>query len=188
MAARRAVAEAEAAPATPLTPVHYALLALLGRRAAHGYELQRAFSSGGDLYAIVPLEQPTLYAALKELATRGLISGHEEREGLRPPKTVYSLTNDGERLLFEWLEAPVERMRQVRLDFLLKLYFNLGISGARVRALVDAQIATCHQYLSDLEAHAAALDPDGFAYVVTQSRSSAARSTLDWLREYRRRL
>jgi hypothetical protein len=57
-----------------------------------------------------------------------------------------------------------------------------------VRSLVDAQIATCHRYLADLEVRASELAPESFAYLVTQSRTTAARSTLEWLREYRRRL
>lgn len=172
----------------PLSPVQYAILGLLHEQAAHGYELQRSFTEGSDLAGVVHLEQASLYAALKDLAGRGLIVGTETREGLRPPRTVYSLTRTGERVLDGWLQTPVERLRQVRLDFLLKVYFARQRSEAAVRTLVDAQIAMCHRYLADLEARAAELGPESFAYLVTQSRTSAARSTLEWLREYRRRL
>lgn len=134
------------------------------------------------------VEQASLYAALKDLAARGLIEGTETREGLRPPRTVYSLSRRGERVLEAWIRTPVERLRQVRLDFLLKVYFARQRNEATVRDLVDAQIATCHRYLADLEAQAAALGPESFAYLVTESRTSAAHSTLGWLREYRRRL
>ncbi len=172
----------------PLTPVQYAILGLLRKHAAHGYELQRSFTEGSDLAGVVHVEQASLYAALKELAGRGLIEGAETREGLRPPRTVYSLSKRGERVLDAWMRTPVERLRQVRLDFLLKVYFARQRSEAIVRALVDAQIATCHRYLADLEARAAEFSPESFGYVVTESRTSAARSTLEWLREYRRRL
>ncbi|MGE0227346.1 MAG: PadR family transcriptional regulator [Dehalococcoidia bacterium] len=172
----------------PLTPVQYAVLGLLRRQAAHGYELQRSFGEGGDLAGVVHVEQASLYSALKDLAARGLIEGTETREGLRPPRTVYGLSSRGERLLEMWMRQPVDRLRQVRLDFLLKVYFARQRSDAVVRALVDAQIATCHRYLADLEEQAADLSPESFAYLVTESRTSAARSTLEWLREYRRRL
>jgi PadR family transcriptional regulator AphA len=171
-----------------LTPVQYAVLGLLHEKPTHGYELQRVFSAAGPLAGVAPVEQPTLYAALKELHTRELIEGTETREGARPPRTVYALTVAGERLLSAWLRAPVPRLRQVRLDFLLKVYFARQRGAREVRALVDAQIAMCHDYLSGLEEQAAALSPDDFAYLVVESRTSAARSTLDWLRDYRRRL
>lgn len=186
MTARRAAALT--AEGAPLTPVQYAILGLLHEQAAHGYELQRSFLEGSDLAGVVHLEQPSLYAALKDLAGRQLIEGTETREGLRPPRTVYSLTKEGRHVLDGWLRTPVERLRQVRLDFLLKVYFARQRSEAAVRSLVDAQVSTCHRYLADLEEQAAALNPESFAYVVIESRSSAARSTLEWLREYRRRL
>lgn len=177
-----------AAQPPPLTPVQYAILGLLSGRPAHGYELQRSFSDGGDLAGVVHVEQPSLYAALKDLAARGLIEGTETRDGTRPPRTVYSLSRRGQRLLAVWLRAPVERLRQVRLDFLLKIYFARRRGETAVRGLVDSQVAMCQRYLADLEAQAAATEPESFAYVVTESRASAARSTLGWLLDYRGRL
>jgi len=185
VSARVSQAQRVTAVESALTPLHYAMLGLLRDQPAHGYQLQHAFGVGGDLNAIVPVEQPTLYAALKELARRRLIEGREAREGLRPPKVVYALTADGRRALIEWLREPVARMRQVRLDFLLKVYFNRARGKQRVRALVEAQIGACNRYLADLQAGAAALDRESFAYLVSESRASAARSTLAWLNEYR---
>lgn len=171
-----------------LTPAQYAVLGLLQDTPAHGYQLQRSFMPDGDLGAVLPLEQASLYGALKDLAGHGLIQGVEARDGLRPPKTVYQLTAAGEHHLNGWLKRPVERLRQVRLDFLLKIYFTRTRGRRAVRSLVDAQVAACHEYLSQLEARAAETAPDDFAYLVIESRTSAARSTLEWLREYRRRL
>jgi DNA-binding PadR family transcriptional regulator len=170
-----------------LTPVQYAVLGLLHSHPAHGYELQRRFAAPGDLADVVPVEQPTLYAALKDLATRGLIEGTEVREGLRPPRMVYALTVPGDRLLSAWLRAPVARLRQVRLDFLLKLYFARGRGERAVRALVEAQVQACEQYLVALEARAVMLDADDFAALVAESRTTAARATLEWLRTVRAR-
>ena len=187
MAARRST-QVDLDDRVDLTPVQYALLGLLHEHPSHGYELQRFFAPDGELSVIAPVEQPTLYAALKELAVRQLIAGTETREGLRPPRTVYELSAAGQRVLDAWLRAPVERLRQVRLDFLLKVYFARQRGVRVVRALVDAQIAACHEYLARLEERAATLSPDELAYLVGESRTSAARGTLDWLRDYRRRL
>lgn len=170
------------------TPLQYAILGLLHDQPAHGYDLQRVFSLEGDLNGVVSVGQPALYAALKDLAARRLVVGVEARDGARPPRTVYSLTPTGERAFEEWARTPVRRLRQVRLDFLLKVYFARRRGERELRALVDAQIKACHDYLSALEEQAGALTPDDFAYLVVESRTSAARSTLDWLRDYRRRL
>lgn len=170
------------------SPVQYAVLGLLHAHPVHGYELQRRFAAPGDLADVVPVEQPTLYAALKDLAVRGLIEGAEVCEGARPPRTVYAFTVPGERLLTAWLRAPVARLRQVRLDFLLELYFARGRGDRALRTLVDAQVRTCEDYLAALERQAAILTPDDFAYLVAESRTSAARGTLNWLRAVRARL
>ncbi|MPZ22575.1 MAG: PadR family transcriptional regulator [Dehalococcoidia bacterium] len=169
-----------------LNPAQYAILGLLDAGPAHGYDLVRSFNEGGDLAGVVRLEQASLYAALKDLAGRGLIEGHEERDGLRPQRIVYEPTNAGRKLLQEWIETPVSRLREIRLDFLLKIYFARLTGRASVADLLATQIAVCHRYLADLESASAALPPDGFAYLVTQSKVSAARATLDWLQDYRR--
>ncbi len=171
-----------------LSPPQYAMLGLLHERPAHGYELQRAFAADGDLSDVAGIGQPALYAALKELVARGLIAGREGREGARPLRTTYQPTAEGARLLLGWVRTPVKRLRQVRLDFLLKVYFARRRGPRVVRALVDAQIRVCHDYLAQLEERAAVLSLDDFAYLVVESRTSAARSTLDWLHAYRRRL
>jgi len=170
------------------SPLQFAILGLLHDQPAHGYDLQRVFSLDGDLNGVVPVGQPALYAALKDLAARTLVVGVESRDGVRPPRTVYSLTPIGEHEFDEWSRTPVRRLRQVRLDFLLKVYFARRRGERELRALVDAQIKACHDYLSALEEQAGALSPDDFAYLVVESRTSAARSTLNWLRDYRHRL
>jgi len=181
-------ADPAATRAAELKPIQYAILGLLREAPSHGYDLQRSFAEESDLGAVVHIEQASLYGTLKDLATRGLIAGEETREGARPPRTRYSLTRAGHQAFEEWAGTPVERLRQVRLDFLLKVYFARQDGTERVRLLVDAQIAACHRYLSSLESRASALAPESFAYLFNESRSSAARATLEWLREYRRRL
>jgi PadR family transcriptional regulator AphA len=174
--------------ADALSPAQYAVLGLLHEAPAHGYQLQRHFTADGELGVVLPLEQASLYGTLKDLAGRGLIVGSEQREGLRPPRTVYALTEVGTRALDAWLKVPVERLRRIRLDFLLKVYFMRAHGRRALRALVDAQVAACEEYLAGLEQKAGALSQDDFAYLVMESRTSAARSTLEWLHAYRGRL
>jgi PadR family transcriptional regulator AphA len=170
------------------TPLQYVLLGLLRDRPAHGYDLMHAFAEGGELSVVVPTGQPALYAALKDLATRGLIEGRETRDGLRPPRTEYRVTPRGASELHAWLGAPVHRMRQVRLDFLLKVYVAQRNADQDIAALVDAQIEACQTYLETLEQQVEGLGEEDYAYLVIESRTSAAQSTLDWLHGYRRRL
>jgi PadR family transcriptional regulator AphA len=160
-----------------LLPGEYAVLGALSVRAMHGYEMQ-CFLADEGLTDVIPMEPSTLYTYLRNVELRGLVSWAEERVGQRPPRKTYALTAAGAQLLTDWLHRPVDRMRAVRGEFLLKLYFT-GLRDARAhRALLAAQIASCERYLAGLDARAA---DTAFRRLVTQSKRSAAEGTLHWL-------
>lgn len=171
-----------------LRPLHYAILGLLAEGPAHGYLLRDAFSPGGELAAVLRVEPPTLYAALKELQAAGAIEGREARAGARPPRVEYRLTDAGREAFERWLREPAERLRDVRSTFLLKVYFLRRRGGPALLQLVRDQIAACGRYLERLEAWAAAVPPQSWLALVAESRTTAARSTLAWLRGYEARL
>ena len=107
----------------------FAVLGILAQRSMHGYEMAHCFEHE-DLCEVYPIEQSMLYTHVRKLEERGLISGAEERVGQRPPRKTYSLSETGTESLRNWLGEPVERMRQVRVEFLMKLYFLHAIDPA----------------------------------------------------------
>ncbi len=161
----------------------YTVLAMLRLGPKHGYEMARFMERDG-LPDVIRLEQSLLYANLKNLERRGLIEGCEQRTGAHPPRRVFHLTPAGEVLVDAWLRAPSERMRDVRLDFLLKLYFLHRIDAAAEAALLEQQIAACQVYRSRVVAQIAHTEPTGFQKLVLGSKASAAIATLSWLQEY----
>jgi PadR family transcriptional regulator, regulatory protein AphA len=167
--------------AVSLTPTAYAILGLLHGRPMHGYEIARHFKLDADLGQVVPADMSTIYTFLKDLQEHGLIRGERETVGARPPRTVFSLTAEAESLFLEWLRRPVARMREVRLDFLLKLYFAQQRGAAEAAALVRAQIAACRDYLERQRAGTRGLDPASFESLVSESKLTAAASMLEWL-------
>jgi len=164
-----------------LTPTAYAILGLLHERPMHGYEIARHFKPEADLGQVVPADMSTIYTFLKDLQEHGLIRGTRETVGARPPRTVFSLTAEAESLFLEWLRRPVARMREVRLDFLLKLYFAQQLGAIEAQVLVGAQIAACRDYLERQQASTRDLDPTGFESLVLESKLTAAASMLEWL-------
>src|SRR5437879_1554065 len=103
-------------------PAEYAILGLLEEQPMHGYELFQRFQSE-VLGQIVHIEMSQLYAFLKKLERLDLIEAELEPQGARPPRKVYQLTSAGRAFLQEWLTVPVERPRDIRIFFLIKLYF-----------------------------------------------------------------
>jgi PadR family transcriptional regulator AphA len=164
-----------------LAPTAYAILGLLRERPMHGYEIAQHFKPEAELGQVVPADMSTIYTFLKDLQEHGLISGKRETVGARPPRTVFSLMPEAEDLFLDWVRRPVARIREVRLDFLLKLYFARRLGGKEVRALVDAQVTICRGYLERQRTSVRALAPMSFESLVFESKLTAAESTLVWL-------
>jgi len=164
-----------------LTPTAYAILGLLRERSMHGYEIAQHFKPEADLGQVVPADMSTIYTFLKDLQEHGLIRGERVTVGARPPRTVFSLTAEAEPLFLDWLRRPVARIREVRLDFLLKLYFARRFGTAETRALVNAQISVCQGYLERLKVRSSDLAPNSFEHLVHESKLTAGESTLLWL-------
>ena len=165
-----------------LTPTAYAILGLLREQPMHGYEIAQHFKPEADLGQVVPADMSTIYTFLKDLQEHGLISGKRETVGARPPRTVFSPTTEAEELFLDWVRRPVARIREVRLDFLLKLYFAQRLGAKEVKTLVEAQIAVGRSYLARQKTSARTLAHSSFEALVLESKLTAAESTLSWLK------
>ena len=165
----------------PLLPGEFAVLGLLAIRPMYGYEMARYFDRD-DLTEVCPIEQSLLYTYIRNVEERGLVTFTEERVGARPPRKTYALTESGRLLVNMWLRQPAERMREVRLEFLLKLYFLSQLDPAAEADLLRRQIDVCEAYQARLADRLEGAT--GFQRVVAQSKHSAAEATLRWLRSY----
>lgn len=164
----------------PLLPGEYAVLGLLALGPRHGYEMARTLE--GELAAVCPVEQSLLYAYLRNVEARGLVEWEQVRAGNRPPRKIYALSEQGWEAFRAWVHAPVERMREVRQELLLKLYFLRALDPAAERRLVLRQVEACARYavraVHEVETTA------GFERLVAESKRTAAEATRDWLRAY----
>jgi DNA-binding PadR family transcriptional regulator len=83
----------------------YVLLGLLTQQPKHGYELkleaERLLGGSADL------NPGQLYPLLRKLADQHLIAGERVEQEDRPDKRVFTLTEEGEQDLCQWLEQPV---------------------------------------------------------------------------------
>ncbi len=139
---------------TLLSPAEYAVLGLLRQKPAHGYDLQRQLTGRQGLGIVCPVEPAMVYAILKSLSGLELIDG-EWDNSTYPPKAIYSVSDAGDAEFQRWLLRPVGRMREVRLDLMVKLFFLMGdeVDGDRVlaRNLIEDQLAVCETYAVEIE-------------------------------------
>ena len=169
----------------PLLPGEYAVLGLLLQRPMHGYEMARYFDRA-ELSEVCPVEQSMLYTYIRNIEDRALVSWTEVRVGNRPPRKLHEVNAAGRELVESWLDEPVQRLREVRLEFLLKLYFLHSLDHEREQSLLAKQIAICEEYHTRLLARE--LATTGFSRLVAASKRSGAESTVNWLRQYSREL
>ena len=168
---------------TGLLPGEYLALALLRLRPMHGYEmLHLAHGEGFD--EVVPFDRGVLYAYLRKLERLGFVRWRETRSGRRPPRKEYELTDEGEAVVEHWLRTPVERMRDVRQEFLLKLHLLRRLDPEGCDGLLMAQIEACRRYLEAVERRAGT---GTFAELLRDSKRTAAEATLRWLEGLRAR-
>jgi DNA-binding PadR family transcriptional regulator len=132
-------------------PTEYALLGLLLDGPKHGYELARRFAPETALGEICHLEMSMLYALLKKQEKVEHIEAELESQGARPPKRIFHLTPLGRAAFMEWVRTPVGRTREIRLDFLVKLYFARLLGDDDVLALIDRQLEVCLALLDRLQ-------------------------------------
>lgn len=129
----------------------FALLGLLLDGPKHGYELARRFAPETPLGDICPLEMSMLYALLKKQEKAGYIEPQLESQGARPPKRTFHLTDLGRAAFMDWVRAPVARNPEIRLDFLVKLYFARQLGSDDVGALIGRQIEVSRSLLERLQ-------------------------------------
>lgn len=172
-------------------PAEHAILGLLAESAsgAHGYDLARYFSGDEPLGAIVRLEPGMLYHHLKKLDRVGWVAATVEQQGLRPPKQVYRLTDSGRAELERWLTSPVERTREIRLEFLVKLFFAQRTNPSMMQELIGHQRETLQRNLASLDEQRQAMSAKNdvsevdraFTVKVLELRSLQTTSALEWL-------
>jgi DNA-binding PadR family transcriptional regulator len=165
----------------------YAILGLLMLGPRHGYELLPYFSRGGELGLVCTLGTPRLYSLLHALEELGLVQCETSPLSGGPPRKVFSLTDAGVETFRTWLSEPIRRLRQIRQDFLLKLYFSRRIAGHDTLGLIERQISACRTVSDELRAAADAEPPESFARLVYQSRQATADATVIWLEAERER-
>jgi DNA-binding PadR family transcriptional regulator len=122
-------------------PLALAVLVCLFERPMHPYEVAQTLRSRAK-HESVRLNYGSLYAVVDSLEHRGLIrAGETVREGRRPERTIYEITDAGARELTDWLTeliaAPAKEYPRFMagLSFLPALDTHDALDALRQRAV-----------------------------------------------------
>jgi DNA-binding PadR family transcriptional regulator len=154
------------------------VLAILSQQPAHGFAVAQLTAPGGDLGRVWQLPKAVVYRAIGRLHDAELIAPEVTEPGLGPQRTVYAATARGQQAAARWLGTPVEHVREIRSQLLLKLAL-LDRAGQDPSGLIRAQRAVLEPIAAAIEASQAR--STGFEATLLAWRRATAVATLDFL-------
>jgi len=156
----------------------YAVFGALANGPKHGYEISRFLETVLDATWYVSTSQ--LYTLLKKLEQEGYLTSRLTVQETRPSKRMFSLTTEGRDLFFTWLRRPSQHVRDLRMEFMAKIFFfhHLGLEDG------EALIAAQRRVL--LKKREALLNKwsrmkHPFQKLVFSSKTNMLEAWLDWL-------
>jgi len=154
------------------------VLTILSQQASHGFAVAQLTATGGDLGRVWQVPKAVVYRAIGRLLDAGLVAPEGTEPGQGPQRTVYAATADGRDAAARWLHAPVEHIRQIRSELLLKLAL-LERAGESPVSLLQAQRTVLEPLVRALEARRASTS--GFDVTLLAWRRANAVAALDFL-------
>jgi len=134
-----------------LTPDNV-ILGLLAESPKHGYDILSYFGDVAHLGRIWKLSTSQIYNVLKRLEAQGTVIGDQIITENAPPRTRYTLTDDGILTLEEWLDEPYPSpsVRKIRVEFLSRLYVTYHLNRSP-NAIIQRQRQACIAELARLQ-------------------------------------
>jgi DNA-binding PadR family transcriptional regulator len=160
--------------------VRQALLALLAKEPAHGYELKQALEQTfGHAYPAPNIGQ--IYVTLQRLERDGLVRGEDVVQASRPNKRVYVLTEAGRQALAAWVDEPSDGVH-VRDQFFMKLVLAPLAGAADRMALINKQRRHYLNLMRGLSSLATTTDRENrIARLLIEGAMLHLQADLDWL-------
>ena len=120
-------------PTTSLSLADQVCLAVIGEGRTHGWAIVKLLASDGELGRIWSLSRALTYRSIDRLVELGLV---ERSDAGR--RAELHITAAGRRRRTAWLTQPVEHLRDLRTEFLLKLML-CGRSSIDAADLIRSQ-------------------------------------------------
>ena len=110
-----------------------AILELLARGPASGYDLKKRF--GSSLAFGWHAHDSQIYPELKRMEKAGLAQARQEPGSAGPPRRVYALTDAGWDVLLDWLGSPLDDSHQ-KSELILRVWAADLIPSHRLKELL----------------------------------------------------
>jgi len=117
----------------------------------YGYKLKQLLSEYAADFARIKL--PTIYYHLDKMKEKGLVSVSEEREGNKPERTVYGITEAGKKEFHKLLETAAQNYCEFQFGQDAVLYFMEFLEPAHVKEGFRKQKKNVAKVLKHIRAH-----------------------------------
>ena len=166
-------------PTPKFTPADLALgervcLALIDEGVDHGWAIGTELAPDGELGRVWSLSRPLAYRAIEQLGAKGLVRRAGRPSGQGRERAIISCTAAGRRLVKVWLDTPVEHLREVRTELLVKLVLL-------ERRGLDLELVLLAQQEAFREHYAALTTAQSGAGIVDLWRRESARAVRRFL-------
>jgi DNA-binding PadR family transcriptional regulator len=175
----------------PRSPLAAAVLKLLDERPMHPYELQQCIRER-RLDFVLKLKSGSLYHTVERLEHAGLIEPLEiNRDGRRPERTVYAITERGRDEFRDWLRDLLSEPVQEFPQFAAALAFMTSLAKDEVVQLLIRRTVSVEAGLAAFESAQYTLQQHGLPrihLIEAEYGQALRRAELEWLRTIVREL
>jgi len=160
-------------------------MALLLERPMHPYEMVSTMRERGK-HESVRLRYSSLYSVVEALVREALISAKETvREGRRPERTVYELTDAGRTAFLTWLRELLSEPAKEYTQFAAGLSFLPALPPDEAMVLLEERVRLLEEEVQSTRSRLDAVIEDGLPrlFVVETEHELALREAeLRWVR------
>jgi DNA-binding PadR family transcriptional regulator len=161
----------------------WACLGIVYPSPTHGFAIAARLKPDGDVGRVWSISRPLTYRCLEQLAGRGYIHALGEERGIAGGnRTILAATRSGRAEMRKWLHTPVEHLRDVRSELLLKLIIA-DLCGIDIGAMLAQQHAVIEQLAGAI---ADSIDEASRADVVDLWRIESSQAALRFVERIRR--
>ncbi|NPV89167.1 MAG: PadR family transcriptional regulator [Firmicutes bacterium] len=132
-----------------INKTRYAILGVLSLKPGSGYDIKKFCDD--SIFYFWNENYGHLYPVLRQLEKDGLVTRSSEQTEGKPPRNVYSITDQGREELHRWLMLPVEPY-PFRSELLLKMFFAVNIPRSNLIEKLEQKIQNESSLMRDFAA------------------------------------
>jgi DNA-binding PadR family transcriptional regulator len=168
-----------AKPLPELSLSDWVVLGIIAEQPTHGWPVVRELAPVGQIGRVWTVSRPLVYRSIATLLAAGFVEEYGDAAGERgPQRTIVRATRRGRAALGRWLDEPVDHVREVRSELLVKLAL-LDRAGLPSASLVARQLERLAPVFAAVTSRRSG---DGFEPVLASWRREQALAVQRFLR------